>query len=117
MPRVAYSGTVSGLTLSLVVDLHGGDRITGQITDGNWGPQRCRRIEFVFSKTHPTSFAGAYTIVADPGDSTMGTGIGTLTVDTLGNVKWKPRVARWNQGERSDDAFQSGCLAVVCTAV
>jgi len=83
----AYSGTVSGLTLSLVVDLHGGDRITGQITDGNWAAAlQANRV--VFSKTHPTSFAGAYTIVADPGDSTMGTGIGTLTVDTLGNVKW-----------------------------
>jgi hypothetical protein len=83
----AYSGTVNGLTISLLVDLHGGDRITGQITDGNWTASlQANRI--IFSKTHPSSLAGAYTIVVQPADETMGNGIGTLTVDTSGNVKW-----------------------------
>lgn len=86
----AYSGNVSGLTVSLLIDLHGGDRITGQITGSTWAVSLLANRS-IFSKTHPSSLAGAYTVVIQPNDdstSPMGNGIGTVAVDTSGNVKW-----------------------------
>ena len=83
----AYSGTVSGITVNLQVDLHGGNQITGQISNGNWTAS-LQAYRAVFSKLHPTSLNGTYTMVIQSTDGTMGNGFGTLTVDTSGNVKW-----------------------------
>jgi len=83
----AYSGTVSGLTVNLQLDLHGGDQITGQISNGTWTAS-LQANRAVFGKTKPTSLAGTYTMVIQATDDSMGNGIGTLTLDAFGNVKW-----------------------------
>jgi hypothetical protein len=87
----AFTGPIGPWTLHLLVDLHGADHITGDITssisDGNWtATLLANRV--VFSKTHFTSLVGSYTMVVQPTDSAIGNGIGTLTVDSSGNVKW-----------------------------
>lgn len=76
---------LGALTINLAIDLTGGDRITGEISGGSWTATLLAN-RAVFSKTHPTSLAGNYTMVILPGDDTMGHGIGTLTVDSSGNV-------------------------------
>jgi len=83
----AYSGRIGPWTLHLLIDLHGADVITGDITDGNW-TATLQANRAAFGKTHFTSLAGSYTLVIQPADASMGNGIGTLTVDSSGNVKW-----------------------------
>jgi hypothetical protein len=83
----AYSGNVSGLAVNLTIDLHGGDQITGTISSGTWtATVLANRV--VYSKSHPASMQGAYTMVMQSIDSSMGNGIGTVTVNSAGNVKW-----------------------------
>jgi len=81
----AYSGKLGALNINLQLDLHGADQVTGQISNGSSNAQLLAN-RAVFSKTHPTSLAGNYTMVVQPGESAAGTGIGTVTVDTSGNV-------------------------------
>lgn len=76
---------LGALTINLVIDLNGGDRITGQISNGSFTASLLAN-RAVFDKTHPTSFSGNYTMVIQPGDGTMGHGIGTVKVDATGNV-------------------------------
>jgi len=82
----AYSTKLGALSINLSLDLHGGDSVTGEISSANWTAQVLAN-RAVFSKAHPTSLQGSYTMVVQPGDATTGTGIGTLTVDAAGNVK------------------------------
>jgi hypothetical protein len=87
-----YSGTVGGLTVNLTIDLHGGDGISGTISSGNWtATLLAHRV--AFSKTHLTPLAGTYTVVMQPADGFMGNGVGTVTVDKFGNVKWSLTLA------------------------
>ncbi len=86
-PSGYYSKTVGSLTVSLQIDLHGGDQITGQVSSGNW-KAALQAYRVGFDKGHPTGLAGSYTMVIQPTEGTMGNGIGTLTVDGSGNVKW-----------------------------
>ena len=79
--------TVGSFKVTLLLDLHGGDKITGQITDGNWTASIQANLN-VFGKTHPASLAGAYTVVAQPDEGVMGVGVGTASVDSSGNVTW-----------------------------
>ncbi|HWC59771.1 MAG TPA: hypothetical protein VHC44_08760 [Verrucomicrobiae bacterium] len=83
----AYTGNVGGLTVSLQIDLYGGDRITGQISNGSWTVSLLANRE-VFSKTHLASLAGTYTMVIQPTDGSMGNSVGSVTVSTTGAVKW-----------------------------
>lgn len=84
----AYTGNVGGMTVNLQIDLSGGDRITGQISNGSWtGSLLANRV--VFSKTHPSiSLSGNYTMVIQSSDGSMGASIGTVNVSTAGAVKW-----------------------------
>jgi hypothetical protein len=79
----AYSGTVSGLTVHLLIDLHGGERITGDISNGTWKATLLADLA-----TKPTTWQGSYTMVIQSEDVTMGSGIGTVVVDKSGNVSW-----------------------------
>lgn len=88
----ANTTTLGSLTVNLLLDLHGGDVITGQITDGTWTALLQANLA-VYGKTHPASLAGAYTMVIQPGDGTMGVGIGTADVDKSGNVSWNVTLA------------------------
>jgi hypothetical protein len=82
----AFSGKIGAYNLNLLVDLHGGDRITGEISDGKWtAALLANRV--VFGTTKSTKLAGSYTMLIQPSDATTGNGIGTLTVDFGGNVK------------------------------
>ncbi len=85
----AFSVTkpVSGLQINLSVDLQGGDLISGTITSGS-STLTVLANRAVYSKSHTTPFAGDYTMVMQPIDGSMGNGVGTVTVDKLGNVKW-----------------------------
>jgi len=83
----AFSGKVGAWTIHLQIDLYGADRITGDISDGNW-TATLQANRSGFSKTKPTTLAGSYTMVIQPTDETMGNGIGTLKVDASGNIKW-----------------------------
>ena len=81
-----YSNTASGLTISIAIDLTGGDRITGTISSGNW-TATVLAYRATYSKAHPASLAGNYTLVIQPIDASMGNGVGTVSVDASGNVK------------------------------
>jgi hypothetical protein len=89
--QFSASGTnntkVGPWTINLLLDLHGGDVITGQITGGNSTLSLQANLN-VFGKANPAPLAGAYTMVVHGIDSSMGNGIGTATVDSLGNVQW-----------------------------
>jgi hypothetical protein len=80
--------TTNGLlAISLLLDLHGGDMVTGHISSGNWTASvLANRV--VFGKAKPASLLGTYTVVAQPGDEVVGVGIGTAKVDVSGNVTW-----------------------------
>lgn len=81
------SNTVGSWTVSLLLDLQGGNVITGQVTGGNSTLSLEANLN-VFSKTNPAPLAGVYTMVVQGlGSSTIGNGIGTATVDSLGNVQ------------------------------
>ena len=82
----AYSAKLGTLSINLSLDLAGNDRITGQISNGDWTSQVLAN-RAVFSRTHPTSLAGHYTMIIQPGDGIAGNGIGILSVDASGNVK------------------------------
>jgi hypothetical protein len=82
----AYSGTIGPCNLNLLVDLQGGDRITGEISNNGWTASLLAN-RAVFGKTKSTKLAGSYTMVIQPSDAVTGNGIGTLTVDSSGNVK------------------------------
>jgi hypothetical protein len=88
----ANTTTVGSMTVNLLLDLHGGDVITGQIIDGNVTAALQANLA-VFGKTHPATLAGNYTITVQPSDGTMGVGIGTANVDSSGNVSWSATLA------------------------
>jgi hypothetical protein len=83
----AFSGTLGTWNINLLLDLHGGDRITGEITDGNWAASLLAN-RAIFGKTHPSPLAGTYTMILQAEDEAAGNGIGTLKVDSSGNVQW-----------------------------
>jgi len=82
-----FTGKIGTWNISLLIDLHGGDRITGQISSSTWTVS-LQADRAVYGKTNQTALAGSYTLLVQPGDGSMGTGVGTATIDTLGNVKW-----------------------------
>jgi hypothetical protein len=80
--------TASGsLQIHLLLDLHGGNIITGQITDGTRTASLQADLAY-FSKFRQTSLTGPYTIIVQPGDGTMGNGVGTAHVSASGSVAW-----------------------------
>jgi hypothetical protein len=83
----ANSTTVGPWTINLQLDLHGGDVIIGQLVGGNSTLSLEANLN-VFGKANQTQLAGVYTIVVQGIDSSMGNGIGTATIDSLGNVQW-----------------------------
>jgi len=105
------NNNVGGLTITLQIDLHGGDRITGTIAGGKWTASLVAN-RLVFSKIHPTSLAGTYTMVIQPTDDSMGNGIGTATVDTLGNVKWTATLADGTKVSASTTLSKDGQWAL-----
>lgn len=76
------------LTINLLLDLHGGNQITGQISNGSW-VSSLQANRAVFSASNPTQLSGNYTMVIQSGNAPMGNGIGTLNVNTSGNVTWQ----------------------------
>jgi hypothetical protein len=88
----ANTSTLGSLKVNLLLDLHGGNVITGQITDGTWIASLQANLA-MYGKTHPASLAGNYTLVVQPADGTMGVGIGTADVDRSGNVSWNVTLA------------------------
>jgi len=80
---------LSPLTVQLQLDLSGAETITGTISDGNWAAQLIANHAH-FSKTVPAPQAGSYTLVipgnVDPALAPGGNGIGTVKVDTAGNI-------------------------------
>jgi hypothetical protein len=83
----SFSGNIGSWPITLQVDLHGADHITGTISGDGWTASLLAN-RAPFGKTKFTSLAGTYTMVIQPTDGTMGNGIGTLKVDASGNVKW-----------------------------
>ena len=81
------------MAVSLQIDLQGGDRITGQISNGSWSVSLLAD-RVVFSKTNPAlSLAGNYTTVIQSSDGSMGASIGTVNVSSAGAVKWTMTLA------------------------
>lgn len=72
-------------TVNLLLDLHGGYSISGQAFNGN-STNILQAYLAGFSKTSPTPLAGNYTMVIQPGDVTLGNAIGTVSVNSSGNV-------------------------------
>jgi len=87
-----YSKTVSGLNINITIDLHGGDRITGTISNGIWTATVLANRD-INKKGHLTPLAGNYTMVMQPIDSSMGNGVGTVSITSAGNVKWSLTLA------------------------
>lgn len=82
----------SPFEVDLQIDLNGGDRITGIVTDGDFRAQ-IQADRLVFNKRrNPATQAGTYTLVipGKPGDpnSPEGSGYGTAKVDANGHVVW-----------------------------
>ena len=86
-PSGTNTTQLGSLTINLVLDLQGGNQITGQISNGNW-TATLQAYLGVFSKTHPTLLSGAYTMVIQSGNGVLGNGIGTVNVNASGNVNW-----------------------------
>ncbi len=74
-------------SVSLLLDLHGGDMITGQVTNGATTLSLEANLN-VFGKANPTSLVGSYTIVVQGTDGSMGNGIGTASINSSGTVQW-----------------------------
>jgi len=104
----AFSGHIGTWTLYLLVDLHGADRITGDISDGNNWTASLQANRVVFGKTHFTSLAGSYTMVIQATDATMGNGIGTVAVSAFGAVKWSLTLADGTKLSDSTTLSKSG---------
>jgi hypothetical protein len=84
---VYTNSNVNGFAVNFVIDLHGGDRITGTISNGSWtAALMANRV--VNQKANRTHLAGNYTMVMQPIDSSMGNGVGTISINNNGNVKW-----------------------------
>ncbi len=79
--------TLGQFTINLLLDLHGGNQITGQISNGSWTALLQADLAG-FGKTNPTPLAGNYTMVIQGGSTAIGSGIGTANVDTSGDVNW-----------------------------
>jgi hypothetical protein len=79
-------------TVNLLLDLHGGYNISGQVTSGDTTLSLWADLN-VYGKTKPASLAGNYTMVIKGTDGSMGNGFGTASVDTSGNVKWNITLA------------------------
>jgi len=88
----AFTGKLGTWTVNLLIDLHGADHITGQISSDTW-TSSLQANRAPFGKNLPTSLAGTYTMVIQPTDGAMGNGIGTLNLDSSGNVKWSLTLA------------------------
>ncbi len=87
---LASAKRAGSLSVSLQLDLSGGNRITGQISDGNW------TAALLAYKSAP-QWVGKYTLVIsgkqnDP-NSPAGSGFGTLAIDSKGGVKWSGTLA------------------------
>lgn len=91
-PSGTNSTKLGQWTISLALDLHGGNVITGQIATGNSVLSLQANLN-VFSKANPTPLAGAYTMVVQmvvpPLSGPTGSGVGTLNVSASGNVQYK----------------------------
>lgn len=98
-------------TISLLLDLQGGDDITGQITGGGLNLTLQANLN-VFGKTNASPLAGTYTMVAamvvPPESGTPGNGIGTVNVDTLGNVQWNMTLPDGTKLNEKTTLSQSG---------
>lgn len=101
------STTLGQWMISLLLDLHGGDDITGQITGGGLNLTLQANLN-VFGKVNASSLAGTYTMVVEPGNGTMGNGIGTAKVDTLGNVQWSMTLPDGTQVGEKTTLSESG---------
>ena len=107
----AYSGNVGGLTVNLTIDLHGADQITGTISRGNWTASvLANRV--VYNKANRAPQAGVYTMVMQSIDSSMGNGIGSVIVDTSGNVKWTLVLADGTKLGQSTTVAKDGSWAL-----
>jgi hypothetical protein len=87
--QFSASGTnvtqVGPWTVNLQLDLHGGYNISGQVSNGNLSASVLAYLA-VYGKAKQAPLAGNYTMVVQAGNDTIGNGIGTVSVDTLGNV-------------------------------
>jgi hypothetical protein len=83
----ANTTTLGTLKINLLLDLHGGNIITGNITDGTWTASLQADLAY-FGKFRHTSLTGPYTIIVQPGDGSMGNGVGTAKVSSSGAVTW-----------------------------
>lgn len=86
-PSGTNSTQLGSLSINLLLDLHGGNQITGQISNGNW-TATLQAYLAVFGKTNVTLLSGAYTMVIQSGNGVLGNGIGTVSVNGSGNVNW-----------------------------
>jgi hypothetical protein len=87
----------SSLTVTLQMDLTGGDQIRGSVTDGHWTSQ-LMADRLVFNRiSRKASQAGSYTLAipaaSDAAGSPSGHSIGTVKVDAGGGVVWAGTMA------------------------
>jgi len=92
---VKRAGT-NNVSVALTLDLHGGEQITGLISDGSW-QAAIIADRATFGASNPaTGYAGAYTMLF-PGSEVMGEpagdGVAGFAIDTLGNIKLAGSVA------------------------
>ena len=98
---------LGSLTISLLLDLHGGNQITGQISNGDWTAS-LQAYRAVFSKTNPTPLSGAYTMVVQSGNGVQGNGIGTLSVTRSGDVNWTMTLPDGTKSNQKTTLSQDG---------
>src|SRR6266542_1522166 len=87
----------SPLHLELQLDLHGGDRLSGRVSDGSWSADLVADRATFNSIGNPAPQAGKYTLVIPTDDSVTncpaGDGFGAVTVDGAGQVRLRGALA------------------------
>jgi hypothetical protein len=107
-PSGTNSTQLGSLTIGLLLDLHGGNQITGQIANGTNWTATLQADRAVFSKTNPTLLAGAYTMVVQSGNGVLGNGIGTLSVSKSGEVNWSVTLQDGTKANQKTTLSQDG---------
>jgi len=84
-------GSERSLVVNLLLDLYGGDQITGTVSDRHWNAALVADRQVFNKKTRPASaYSGSYTMVI-PGAGSgskapVGAGFGSLKIDLAGGV-------------------------------
>ena len=103
----------SGLSVSLQVDTTDNSSVSGTVSTGSWSADLVAYQDAFNGRTNPAPFAGTYSLLfpgADDGnpDNPQNNGVGTVSVNTAGAVKFKGVLGDGTKVSQSSEISQSG---------